>query len=218
MFYKKSVLKNFAKFTGTDLSQSLFFNKVAGLRPTTLFKERLWHRCFPVNFAKFSRTPLFIEHLWWLLLESISRTFRHQITQNLTILQKQSPRGVLRKSCLKNMQQFYLRTPILCSCFTETLLKSHFDMVVNLLCIFRTPFYKNTYWGLLLKFLDFFQLKPSRTKTHVEHDFFNVFPARVCLISNLQLYSDSRLCYLCWLIIIDFKNFVFAVYTNKPIE
>ena len=27
------------------------------------------HRCFPVNFAKFSRTPFFIEHLWWLLLK-----------------------------------------------------------------------------------------------------------------------------------------------------
>ena len=23
----------------------------------TLFKKRLWHRCFPVNFAKFLRTP-----------------------------------------------------------------------------------------------------------------------------------------------------------------
>ena len=29
----KSVLKNFAKFTGNDLCQSLFFNKVAGLMP-----------------------------------------------------------------------------------------------------------------------------------------------------------------------------------------
>ena len=27
------------------------------------------HRCFPVNFAKFSRTIFFIEHLWWLLLK-----------------------------------------------------------------------------------------------------------------------------------------------------
>ena len=34
----------------------------------TLFKKRLWHRCFPVNFVKFLRTPFFIEHLWWLLL------------------------------------------------------------------------------------------------------------------------------------------------------
>ena len=34
----------------------------------TLFKKRLWHRCFPVNFVKFLRTTFFIEHLWWLLL------------------------------------------------------------------------------------------------------------------------------------------------------
>ena len=26
------------------------------LRPATLFKKRLWHRCFPVNFAKLLRT------------------------------------------------------------------------------------------------------------------------------------------------------------------
>ena len=37
--------------------KSLFFNKVAGLRPATLLRMRLWHRCFPVNFAKFLRTP-----------------------------------------------------------------------------------------------------------------------------------------------------------------
>ena len=37
--------------------QSLFFNKFAGLRPTTLVKERLWHRFFPVNFVKFLKTP-----------------------------------------------------------------------------------------------------------------------------------------------------------------
>ena len=36
---KKVFLKNFAKFTGT------------------LFKKRFWLRCFPVNFAKFLRTP-----------------------------------------------------------------------------------------------------------------------------------------------------------------
>ena len=51
---KKGVLKNFAKFTGNDLCQSLFFNKVAA---TTLLKKRLWQVCFPVNFMKFLRTP-----------------------------------------------------------------------------------------------------------------------------------------------------------------
>ena len=27
-------------------------------------KKRLWHRCFPMNFAKFLRAPFFTEHLW----------------------------------------------------------------------------------------------------------------------------------------------------------
>ena len=50
VFYKKSVLRNFTKFTG-------IFNKVAGLRPATFFKKRLWYRCFPVNFVKLLRAP-----------------------------------------------------------------------------------------------------------------------------------------------------------------
>ena len=32
VFYKKGAPKNFAKFTGKHLHQSLFFNKVAGFR------------------------------------------------------------------------------------------------------------------------------------------------------------------------------------------
>ena len=51
---KKVVLKNFAKFTGEQLCQSLFFNKVAGLGLQFYeWKKKLWHRCFPLNFAKF---------------------------------------------------------------------------------------------------------------------------------------------------------------------
>ena len=38
------------KFTGKHLCQSL------------------WHRYFPVNFAKLLRTPFFTEQLWWLLM------------------------------------------------------------------------------------------------------------------------------------------------------
>ena len=52
VFCKKGVLRNFAKFTGKYLCESLFFN-----RPATLLKKRLWNRCFLVNFAKFLRTP-----------------------------------------------------------------------------------------------------------------------------------------------------------------
>ena len=56
---KKDALRNFAKFTGKHLCRSLFFNKVAA----TLLKKRLWHRCFPVSFAKFLITPFVTEHL-----------------------------------------------------------------------------------------------------------------------------------------------------------
>ena len=39
-FYKKGIIKNFSKFMGKHLRQSLLFNKVAG-RPATLLKNRL---------------------------------------------------------------------------------------------------------------------------------------------------------------------------------
>ena len=58
---RKGVFRNFTKFTGKYLCQGLFFNEVAGVRPGTLLKKRLWHRCFPVNFVEFLRTPFFIE-------------------------------------------------------------------------------------------------------------------------------------------------------------
>ena len=66
VFYKKGVLRNFAKFTGKLLPESLF-NKAADL-PATLLKKRFWQRCFSVKFPKFLRTPFFTERLRWLLL------------------------------------------------------------------------------------------------------------------------------------------------------
>ena len=39
--------RNITKFTGKHLCRSLFLNKLAGFRPATVLKERLWHRCFP---------------------------------------------------------------------------------------------------------------------------------------------------------------------------
>ena len=60
MFFKKSVLKNFAKFTGKHLCQSFFFNKVTGLQ---LWKETP-AQVFSCQFCEISkntfshRTPL----------------------------------------------------------------------------------------------------------------------------------------------------------------
>ena len=42
-------------------------NSQEAMRPATLFKKKLSHRCFPVNFGKYLRTPFFTEHLRWLL-------------------------------------------------------------------------------------------------------------------------------------------------------
>ena len=53
---KKGVFKNFAKFKGKYLLQSLLFNKVESPRGSTLLRKRLWHRCLPVNLTKFLRT------------------------------------------------------------------------------------------------------------------------------------------------------------------
>ena len=53
---RKVVLRNFAKFTGKHLCQSLFFNKAAG-----------WGMCFPVNFCEIStffKTNFFKEQHW----------------------------------------------------------------------------------------------------------------------------------------------------------
>ena len=53
---EKGFLRSFTKFTGKHLCQNLLFNKVADLNIQLLLKNRLWHRCFLVNFAKFLKT------------------------------------------------------------------------------------------------------------------------------------------------------------------
>ena len=47
-----------------------FLEISASTWPANLLKMRLWHRCFPVNFAKFLRTSFFTERLQWLLLNN----------------------------------------------------------------------------------------------------------------------------------------------------
>ena len=92
---KTGVLKNFAKFTEKHLCQSLFLNKVAGLKFATLLKKRLWHRCFLVNFAKFLIAP-FLQNTSRRLLLDILKTYSASLggllsainTQFVTIVNK----------------------------------------------------------------------------------------------------------------------------------
>ena len=67
------------------LCQSLLFNNVAGLKPETLLKKRLWHRCFSVSFAKFLTTPFLQNTSERLLLFIYCKSFFlfvHQIDVN----------------------------------------------------------------------------------------------------------------------------------------
>ena len=55
VFCKKKVFLEVLQNSQENTRARVFFNKVEGLRPATLLKKRLWHWCFPVNFAKFLR-------------------------------------------------------------------------------------------------------------------------------------------------------------------
>ena len=61
--------------------------------------------------------------------------------------QKQPPRGVPKERCSENMQQIYSRTPMP---KWEITLRNGCSPV-NLLHIFRIPFTKNTFGGLVLQ-------------------------------------------------------------------
>ena len=101
VFYEKSFLRNFPKFTGKYQCQSLFFNKVAGL-----LKKRLWHRCFPVNFAKFLRVPFFTEHLWTTACELGAEL--HLLTSSITIANHTRLKQKLDSIYFLNGRCFYL--------------------------------------------------------------------------------------------------------------
>ena len=149
-----SVKKVFLKISQNSQENTcarVFFNKGAGLRPATLFKKGLWHRCFSVNFAKFlketrnsfKKWPL---NLWWISNKNIMEigniikaatfnSFLHQNYRNtqllflwqcfLIIFMRQTLSDdfwVLHKS--KNCA-FPLRTPFLTEHLRWLLLKLH---------------------------------------------------------------------------------------------
>ena len=65
---KKDVLNNLAKFAGTHLCQSLFFNKVADLRfssyrPPNFIRRETLAQVFSCQFYEILKNLIFIEHL-----------------------------------------------------------------------------------------------------------------------------------------------------------
>ena len=69
VWFRSSRPEVFCKKMFLKISQSSQENTCARVSfLITLLKKRLWHRCFPVNFVKFLRTPFLTELLRWLLL------------------------------------------------------------------------------------------------------------------------------------------------------
>ena len=68
---KKGFLEISQNSQGSICTRVSFLIKFqASTWPANLLKMRLWHRCFPVNFAKFLRTSFLTERLRWLLLNN----------------------------------------------------------------------------------------------------------------------------------------------------
>ena len=67
LFYKIGALKNFAKFSGKHLWQSLFFNKVA--ETCNFIKKDTLAQVFSCKFWEIFKNTFLTEHLRWLLLQ-----------------------------------------------------------------------------------------------------------------------------------------------------
>ena len=95
MFYIKEFLENFAKFTGKNLCQSLFFNKVAGLQ---LYQKRGSDTVVSCEFCKISkktsyRTPP--------VAASASNTVIYVQAVKLASLLKRDPRTGLSEPAVR---------------------------------------------------------------------------------------------------------------------
>ena len=67
VFLKKVFLKiSQNSHENTCARVSILIKLPWGLKPATLLRNWLWHRRFPVNFAKFLRTAFLTEQLRWL--------------------------------------------------------------------------------------------------------------------------------------------------------
>ena len=74
-FYIMNIHLRFSKHCWQYPILIMLHGKARSSRPEVFcekggFENLANQRCFLVNFRKFSRTPFFLEHLWWLLLTS----------------------------------------------------------------------------------------------------------------------------------------------------
>ena len=91
----KAVLRNFAKFLGKHLCQSLFLNKVAGLR-----KKETLTRVFPCEFCEIFKNTFFTKHIWTTASWKINS--KHKISTRVNQKKNKSSRkGYIMWKCFK---------------------------------------------------------------------------------------------------------------------
>ena len=65
--------------------------------------KRLWHKSFPVNFAKFLRTSFYIEHLCWLLLVLLTEIVKESSHKRVFLFSVLSTKAVALRCSMKNV-------------------------------------------------------------------------------------------------------------------
>ena len=116
---KKVFLKN-SQHSQENTFARVLFRKVAGLRTVTLLKNRLWHRCFPVSFAKFLRTPFFQNTYGRVLLKTKEK-----------ILNKLPPTSsTIHRHSLRSHYFVYLSSNILDSC-SKTFQPAKYEWIIT---------------------------------------------------------------------------------------
>ena len=89
VFCKKSVLRNFTKFTGKHLCQSLF---IFSPKTCNYIKKETLAQVFTFEICEISKNTFITEHLWWLLLK-YQRMLKHwrSLSKLFTIVQNLYP-------------------------------------------------------------------------------------------------------------------------------
>ena len=109
---RKRYFQKLRKIHRKKLVSESLFQKSCRLWHEKFLKKRLQDRCFLENITKYSRTPSFIEHLWWLLLNSTDTKSTISYHKHYTI-----PLPRLQDSCFVVNIAKFPRTP----CFIEHL-------------------------------------------------------------------------------------------------
>ena len=106
MFCKNDVLRNFTRFTGKHLCQSLFFNKVNFIKKETLAQV------FFCEFYEISKNTFFKEHLWTTASVNSCFSIIFSIFNKLKILCKDCliDLSVSKNLSIQHAMYFYLKT------------------------------------------------------------------------------------------------------------